>query len=273
MGEELKVLASLQIGAAMQELAGNNVSPEPVHKARTYIKKARAVIQLAAPGLGGLRRREVTALLRDASLRLAPIRDSEVQVRMLDTALETEEMQPEDFVQIRAGLADIAKQSRINGVRQIPRVLASLSEAVSSIPGWPLEPLGPKEIRRRVRRIYRRGRSTLDLCRVSQDQDTFHLFRKQIKQLWYALRITCRFWPADGEPLIGELELLGELAGRERDLSLLLMTLRHGPRNRGSLALIPALETRLPELKLAVLTGAGRFYEERPKVFAEKMRI
>ena len=94
-----------------------------------------------------------------------------------------------------------------------------------------------------------------------------------MKQLWYALRITCKFWPADAADLIGELGLIGELAGRERDLSLLCETLRQGPRNRGSLTLIPELERQLPDLRLAALTGAARFYREKPKVFAEEMRV
>lgn len=272
-GEELSKLTKLQLQSAIDSLRGGNVSPEPVHTARTSIKKARALLQLAAPGLGSVRRRQVAELLRNASAKLAPVRDSEVQVQTLDLLAESEGLSPEQCATLRAGLIDIAKQNRINGSRQIPRVISLLSEVSESVGEWPLAHLEMKDLRRRIRRIYRRGRSTLDLCRESNDTELFHAFRKTVKQLWYALRITAAFWPEEARDQIHELSLLGELAGKERDDSLLETTLRHGPSNAASQILLDALSRERPGLRLAVLTGASRLYDQRPKDFAAAMRI
>jgi CHAD domain-containing protein len=272
-GEEICKLTALQLEAAIGSLSGGNVSPEPVHTARTSIKKARALLQLAAPGLGSIRLRHVADLLRNASSKLAPLRDSEVQVQTLDLLAEAEGLAPEECATLRAGLIDIAKQSRINGARQIPRVIALLEEVHDSVPEWPLDHLEMKDLRRRVRRIYRRGRVTLDLCRESQDTELFHAFRKTVKQLWYALRITAHLWPDEARDLIHELGWLGELAGKERDDTLLETTLRHGPRNLASQQLLQALSRERPNLRLAVLTGASRLYDQRPKDFASAMKV
>lgn len=269
IGEELQMIARLHLDAALVQLAGNNVSPEPVHEARTAIKKVRAVIQLASPALGSVRRKLVSELLHDAMMRLGPLRDAEVQVQTLDLLMETEGLMPEDFSSVRAGLADIAKQRRVNDIRQIPRVRESLGEALRSVNKWLLDPLQGKDVRRRIRRSYRRGRSLLDLCQVNDDPETFHSFRKSVKQLWYSIRITSQFWPELGADPIHELGLIGELAGKERDFTLLSMTLRQGPANKAAHHLIAMLNEELPKLRRATLTAALSFYEQKPKAFVE----
>ena len=273
IGKELKVIAQLQLSSALIGLSGNNVSPEPVHETRTAIKKVRAVIQLASPALGSVRRNLIAELLHEAAMRLAPLRDSEVQVQTLDHILEADGLTPEDFYSLRSGLADIAKQRRVNDVRQIPRVRGFLEEGLRAVDSWPLEPLQGKDVHRRVRRIYRRGRSLLELCQISDDADEFHAFRKTVKQLWYSIRITSRFWPEEGADLIQELGLMGELAGKERDFTLLSGTLRQGPANKASQSLITMLEEELPKLRQATLTSATAFYEQRPKSFVEHLDL
>lgn len=273
IGEELKTIACHHLEKARAELEGNNVSPEPIHEARTAIKKVRAVVQLASPALGSVRRNLVSDQLHDASIRLALLRDSEVQVQTLDLLLESDGLLPEEFSSLRGGLADIAKQRRLNDVRQIPRVRGFLEEALRSTRQWPLESLQGTDVRRRVRRIYRRGRSLLELARANDDPDVFHAFRKTVKQLWYAIRITSRFWPEDGADLIHELGLMGELAGKERDFTLLSRTLRQGPSNKASLHLIRKLDEEAPKLREATLTAASAFYDPRPKVFVETLDL
>jgi CHAD domain-containing protein len=273
IGEELKIIARLQLETALVELAGNNVSPEPIHEARTAIKKVRAVVQLASPALGSVRRDFITDRLHEAGMRLSPLRDSEVQVQTLDLLLEGDSLKPEEFSSIRAGLADIAKQRRVNDIRQIPRVMGFLEEALRSVKEWPLDPLQGKDVRRRIRRIYRRGRSLLEFCNASNDPDDFHTFRKTVKQLWYAIRITSLFWPEQGADFITELGLMGELAGKERDFNLLAETLRQGPSNKASQRLISIIGEELHKLRRATLTAASTFYEPKPKNFVEPLDL
>ena len=273
IGGELQIIARLQLEAALSQLAENNVSPEPVHEAKTAIKKVRTVIQLASPALGSVHRKLLSDLLHDAMIRLGPLRDAEVQVQTLDLLLETEGLMPEDFSSLRAGLADIAKQRRSNDMRQIPRVRESLGEILTLVNRWLLDPLQGKDVSRRVRRIYRRGRSLLDLCQVSDDSEVFHNFRKTVKQLWYSIRITARFWPEQGDYLIHELGLMGELAGKERDFTLLACTLRQGPANKASQYLIERLGEKLPKLRRATLTAASTFFEPRPKAFVGPLNL
>ncbi|MEI6321984.1 MAG: CHAD domain-containing protein [bacterium] len=269
----LKTIAMLQCEAAIAELHSNNVSPGPVHNARLSIKKIRAIIQLAAPALGRSHRESLFELLHEAGSRLAPLRDSEVQVRSLDLAVETAQLPCEPFSSLRNGLADIAKQRRANDWRQIPRVVGFLEKIRKDIPDWPLDHLGAKDIRRRIRRTYRRGRTTLDACSVGGDLELFHAWRKLLKQLGYQLCITSRYWPDQAATLIDRIAKIENLAGRERDYSMLLQTMKNGPKNRPCEEATAIITNLLPPLRQQAIDEGVIFYEAKPKLFVEMLDL
>ena len=273
IGKGLKSLATLQIEAALAELQGNNVSPGPVHNARVSIKKTRSIILLAAPALGRVRREYLLDLLHEAGSRLAPLRDSEVQIQSLDVALEATGLPVEQFASLRDGLADIAKQRRLNDFRQVPRIIGFLEKVHESIPEWPLNSLGPRDLRRRIRRTYRRGRTTIDVCRSGDNEDLFHTWRKLTKHLGYQLRLTAKYWPDEAEPLLSEITKISELSGRERDYTLLLQTMKNGPKNRSSEEAIALVTTLIPPLRQQVIELGLRFYDPKPKLFIEPLDL
>jgi CHAD domain-containing protein len=271
--KELQNIALLQLDAAIHELTGNNPSQEGIHRARTSIKKVRAVVHLAAPGLSASSRQNLLGLLRDAATRLSPLRDAEVQIQTLDLLERLDTSRSTDFTSMRNGLVDIAKQSRVNTNRKMQRILDYLQKSRKSVTAWKLDRIRGKDVERRIRRFYRRGRSSLDLCLASDDPEVFHLFRKQVKQLWYALRITNRFWPDKASKFIAQLGNISETAGRERDLILLLSTIHHGPKNAQAPRLKRLLEDHIPKLREEALNSSVRFFEEKPKDFTEPLSL
>ena len=272
-GKELRKIASLQLEAALHELKGNNVSPDAVHNARTYIKKVRSILQLAAPSLPHALREELLLQLGEAASRLGPLRDAEVHVQTIDHLLEQGDLPDEALIPLRAGFADVAKQRRINDARRIPKVIASLRSVRDSIPDWPLDDLGAKDLHRRIRRTYRRGRTALDLCSTTDDPEEFHLWRKLVKQLWYQLRITSRYWPHGCEELIAATGKIGHLAGTERDFTLLGAILAKGPKSKNSSLLQEAVENLLPDLRKEAIDSAEQVYSRKPKVFVEDIDL
>ena len=273
LGKENLSLARLLLETAIQELHRNNASPESVHLARTTIKKVRTIVQLASTAIKNPEREKILNLLHEASRRLGPLRDSEVRVQTLDLILESEDLLPDDYYSLREGLADIAKQTRKNGVRQIPLVIDGFKKSISLIKSWRLESLEGRDVRRRLRRIYRRGRTILELSLQTDDPEVFHAFRKLVKQLFYSLRITSRYWPEEGVKFILELEEIGELAGRERDYRILAETLRSGSKSKASANLIERIENQLPKLRHSTLKKSSAFYDKKPKSFIEPLTI
>jgi len=273
IGKGLKAIATLQLESAIAELKGKNVSPRAIHNVRTTIKKVRSIIELTAPSFTRTQRNDLTGMLRDAASRIAPLRDSEVLLNTFDLLLERKGLPQEEFTALRDGLADSARQRRSNDTRQIPHVIRLLKEILRSIPKWSLDELSGKDLRRRIRRTYRRGRSTLELCATTGDEDQFHTWRKQVKQLWYQLRITSRHWADQAKPLISDTGTIGESAGSERDLTLLSHWLKKGPKKPSSDHLKATIDSLLPQLRKKAISAGEKFYEIKPKQFVADLDL
>lgn len=272
-GQELKAVAALQLKAALDELKGNNVSPDPIHHARTYIKKVRSIIQIASPALPRALRGKLQGQLKQAACRMAPLRDSEVRLQTLDLLLKRFREPFGQFSAIRNGFADVARQQRVNGAKQIPRVIGFLRKTLASVPDWPMDELRPRDLHRRIKGTYRRGRTLLDLCRSTKDPEDFHRWRKQVKQLWYQLRITAPHWPGDARELIEASGEIGHYAGIERDYTLLAAELAKGPRSKASLILQETIARLLPDLRRKAISAGELLYARKPKAFVEDLRL
>ena len=270
-GRELRKIALLQIDAALRELRGNNVASGPVHDARTYIKKVRAILKLSAASMRRKERDRLTRLLRKAAGRLAPVRDSEVRVRTLDSLLERANLPVERYASLREGLAGLAGRERLNAVGRIPEVLQCLRILRDLVAEGPWEDLHGKELKRRLRRTYRRGRISLELCRTKPDPEAFHRWRKQVKQLWYQLRITSEYWSSGAADLIETTGKIGELAGEERDLTLLAETLARHPRRESTARLRKKISERRSMLRREAVKAGLSLYGKRPGIFVEAL--
>lgn len=273
IGKELREVAAIQLVAALQELKGKNVAPESIHRARTFIKKLRAIIQLSSPALPHpLRHRLLEQLKRGAS-KMSPLRDADVGLQTLDLLIKDSGVPSGQFSSLRSGYADIANQHRINGAKQIPRVVGILRTILKSIPDWPLDTLGSKDIQRRIKKTYRRGRSTLDLCGTTKSPDDFHLWRKQVKQLWYQLRLTSLHWPDKAATVIATAGKIGHLAGIERDYTLLANSLANGPQSKSSRLLQLRIEKLLPALRKKATEAGESLYATKPKAFVKDLDL
>lgn len=269
----LQAIASLQLEWAIAGLKGNNVSPRAIHNTRTTIKKVRAIIELTAPCFTRGQRSDLTATLRDAASRIAPLRDSEVLLNTFDLLLEKTIEPPVYYASLRDGLVDQARQSRSNGSRQIPHVIRLLKRIHQSIPEWSLNKLTGQDLRRRIRRTYRRGRITLDHSATFGDEEKFHKWRKLVKLLWYQLRLTSRHWPDDAKALMLEIATIGESAGTERDLTLLSHWLEKGQKTPSSNLLQEALASLLPQLRKQAISAGNNFYQEKPRQFVSALDL
>lgn len=272
-GEELRKITLLQLEAAREGFRVNKASPDSVHDARTFIKKVRAILEMAAPLLANRDLNKAVRVLRDAASKLSPLRDSDVAVETLDLVLVEASMSSDVFDSIRAGLVNIAKQQRVNLGRQLPRVRSALSEAARTITKMPLEKVSLEDLPGRLRRSYRRARNSLETFEMKNDPESFHRWRKLTKQVWYQIRVTAPFWPDHARELIAALDAIGDLAGKERDLMLLEETLSSGPAGRSVSELIAKLKILQQSLRKEAVLMGREFFEARPRDFIEPLRL
>lgn len=273
IGAGLRKIAALQLEAAVGELETGKIAPESIHDARTYIKKVRAIIQIASPAFPKPARRKLVARLRTTAASMGPLRDADVHLETLDQLLREHGLVDERHASLRDSLLKLASRRRMQTAPRIGKVIAALRSTGNAARTWPLGTLQSGDVITRIRRTYRQGRNALDLCTDSGEPDDFHTWRKLVKRLWYQLRLTALFWEGNADKVIGLAGAIGELAGRERDLTLLSETLRKSHGEASSRHMISIIEEELPGLRRKAIRKGRDLYHARPESFVKDLKL
>src|SRR5437588_5694982 len=89
-----------------------------------------------------------------------------------------------------------------------------------------------------VANTYRRGQNRLAKALKKRDPESFHVWRMNVKELWYQLRILRPLNRLVLEEIASDAKTLGELLGRAHDFAFLLARLN---KERGDQALYDEL--------------------------------
>lgn len=258
-----------QMDAACHALQTGGDPIQAVHNARKALKKARATLRLVAPEFDPAQYKAEMALLRNAARQLGPLRDANVQIKTLDAVIQAAQWAPGEFAALRAALEQRAGDSGAGAAQPIRRAVKLLTAARSHLRRWPLASLEMKDLFAEIRRTYRRGRRALATYRRKPGAETFHGWRKRVKELWYQLRLVGDHLPARGQKCIQKLNQLAQMAGDAHDLSVLRDHLEGaaGPGVQTAL-MIGEIEARIPESYRAAVKKGERFYAAKPARFA-----
>jgi CHAD domain-containing protein len=185
-------LASKTLQAAHDRLRAARPDDEAIHEARKSVKKARAILALVdadeGTGLDGSKKR-----LRRINRRLSSWRDADATRDTFETLVEKNPgvLSEHTVARIRRrllahkrALAEAAEQEGAwDDIRR------ELRRARRRAARWRPAHRGPRALARGVASIHRRGRKAMARAVKRQRAADFHEWRKQIKALWYALRL------------------------------------------------------------------------------------
>jgi CHAD domain-containing protein len=189
----LRRLAKKELDSARDQLRGAaGPRDEAIHEARKSIKKVRAILTVIKAddgrGLAGCRKQ-----LRKVNGTLSRLRDADAMLEIL-SKLETKHPHALDehtYARIRRQLEahkqDVAKAAHEEDVwTDVDRALRKLRKKAK---WWQPTHRGFGAIAAGIDVTYRRGRKALARVRTHPRADDFHEWRKQMKALWYALRL------------------------------------------------------------------------------------
>ena len=250
-----------------------------VHEVRKHLKKLRAAMRLAVGQVGkNCWAREdrcvrkigrLVSDLRDAQVRLQTfiqLRDQAAKYPEHELFPRTEELLLLERESFSAAFAGWQKRA----IPQLERVKTRLMK-------WPLDGLTWKQICGAVAKIYKRGQRGLAKTIDDSEAETFHAWRKRVKDLWYQLRILQPLNRVVLEQIAHDAEVLGELLGCEHDFYFLLARLE---KESGDEALVNELaqlkrliDKRCKRLQRDALELGRRFYAEPAKAFAKRISI
>jgi hypothetical protein len=251
----VKRLAAEQIDYARGQLAQNDDAEKAVHEARKSVKKTRALLHLA--GYSGEDKR-----LRNIGRTLSEVRDAAVMIEVFDALVAKQQsvVSKEGLAGIRRGLVESMRS--VDSAKAAAFALAALEAARQRLDHWPIEDAFADGLET----SYRRGRKMLRRARKNGHAQSYHDFRKRVKEHWYHMRLV---GPRDSRT--AGLKDLESWLGEHHNLAVLEERLEKNPERFGDrevieifLTLAAAEQRKLAQDSIAL---GGRLYQQKPKQF------
>jgi CHAD domain-containing protein len=262
---------------ALTTSAGNQLR-SAVHESRKSVKKVRAVAAFLKHAGAKLPRKD-RRRLKSAARALSRVRDSTAIIDTFDRVRRRYPRQlPEHTYEIlRRGL--VAARDRGEARAQSDGVVAEAAECLEktrkSAKEWTSPSITWPDMIAIVTASYRRSRDAMKRARVTRQSATLHRWRKELKTLWYQLRLA-RPLTTGVAPFIAELSRLETELGDDHNLVVLAATLR-GCRDlrsmRAEMRQIDRLAARMRQpLRRRAFARGRRLHVRTPKAFAHWLR-
>jgi len=284
VADAIRRLACKQIDKALDRLTARGkgtVRDEAVHDARKRCKKVRALLRLVRKDLGSRSFDRENTNFRDAARPLTEVRDAKALVDALDKLLDhfAGEVSSRRFVKVRQGL-----QSDQRGVRR--RVLdqedafAKVTRAVKSagkrVKEWNIGPDKWSTLGRGLQSVYKSCQRAFSEATADPTVDNLHEWRKQVKYLWHQLQVLESIWPEVMKELSGQAHGLADLLGDDHDLAVLRQKLvaetDKASNSSTPETLLALIDRRREELQHAAFLVGKRFFYDRPRAFADRLK-
>ena len=278
--DELKNTARRQLRRGSEVLKKRDAGTiaASVHEARRSVKKARAVVKTLREAGGDVPRKD-RRRLRKASRRLSGLRDS---AAIVDTFQRLRKRYPKRLAEhtygiLRRALLDAREQGEGSARREgsLDRVANQLNKTRAQAKRWQAPALDLPALIDIVALSYRRSRRAMKRARQTHLSATLHGWRKELKTLWYQLRLVRPLTPGV-TPLVASVKRLETELGEDHNLVVLAATLRACPELKAMSAevrQIDALAARMRQvLRTRVFAIGARLHHKRTRDFTSWLR-
>jgi CHAD domain-containing protein len=269
--------ARKEIEKSLESLTGDGAAPdEKVHDARKRLKRVRALLRLARPGMGAKAYRRENAALRDAARPLSEVRDAQALVGAVDRLRDESEGAAPLVRPVRRSLRTRQRAVRRKVVDEqgaLAGVAAEMGEARRRARGW--KPGGGWSVLGEgLERVYCAGRRAFREARENPTDESLHEWRKQAKYLWHALRFLEGMGGEDFRKEVGRTHDLADRLGDDHDLAVLrgLLVGKVQQSANGGGGLLPLIDRRRRQLQQEAYALGEEVYREKPKAFARRLR-
>jgi CHAD domain-containing protein len=278
--DELAKIARQQLRRAVQRLAAREAaaSAAAIHESRKRVKRVRAVAALLEQTGAKLPRKDHKRL-KSATSALSRLRDSAVIIESLDRVRRRypKQLSAQTWRALRRGLVGARHRQEARAKRDgaVAEAADRLARTRRSANGWASPGIGMPDMAAALAASYRRSRKAMKRARATGQSATLHRWRKEVKTLWYQLRLA-RPLTTGVAPLVADLKRLEAELGDDHNLVVLGAALR-GCRElrsmRAELRHVGRLAARMRQpLRRRAFTVGRRIHARKPKAFARWIR-
>jgi CHAD domain-containing protein len=234
-----------QIERAERQLATLGDLETAIHESRKSLKRIRALLRLARPGLGDDVYRAENARFRSIAALLSPARDSHILLETVTKLeLQPNKMSYEALAALRKVIHADFDCSRSAQEEGINAALANLLMAKKRFRRLALKPAGFLPIARGLEASYGKGRSAFAVAYSGGGDDAFHEWRKTVQQHWRHMALVSRAWPDFFNARLAAARALSQILGDDHDLSVLVTFARSLPVDRLAKTHVREIERR-----------------------------
>jgi hypothetical protein len=156
---------------------------------------------------------------------------------------------------------------------EVGRALVAARKRVEK---WSLAHNGFGAVGQGLTHVYEQGCLGFGTAYKKQSVEDFHEWRKQVKYLWYHVRLLRQLWPEPLQNLADELETLTDYLSDDHDLALLRGKVleQSGKSDDGTEieALVALIDQHRGELQVKAKVLGARIYAEKPGAFVGRTR-
>lgn len=254
-----------QINRAKRELEDADPA-HAVHGARKSLKRVRALLRLARPGLGEEAFSRENARFRGVADLLAGARDHHI---LFETAEKLERRSGP-----RAKAAFAAAREMLSGLPngasrearpcQIGEATHRLRESLKPFKKLDVGPDGFAIFAKGLERSYRIGRRAFERAYEHPSGETFHEWRKGVQQHWRHMALLSRAWPDFMEARANEARELSQNLGDDHDLDMLASAARDGLNPKHARVVERHCRDQQADLRAAAWPRGLRLFAEKP---------
>jgi CHAD domain-containing protein len=223
--EGVRRIGIQQIDRALEQLQSGQATAVSVHATRKGLKRIRALLRLARPGLGDSVYRNENARYRDVARLLSGLRDDVVvmeTVRTFETAAsgKTKSAFAAAKVRLAQGAETAAKQ---NGA--IDEAVSGLVEGRRHMGNLTISGAEYKCAWEGLERGYRQAERAFETALDTRDNEDVHQWRKQVQYHWRHMMLICEAWPEEMAARIATARELSAHLGQDHDIAVMIATL------------------------------------------------
>ncbi len=245
-----------------------------VHDTRKSIKRLRALLRLARPGLDRSAYQHLNETLRDAGRTLSATRDRDV---LLATVADISAGSPE----LRPTLRRVSSTIAPPGETQSSTRRSATNRKAHDLLSTAAEEWQKLEITEDAFGTIAAGlqRGMRDLAKAYEateggDEEAFHDLRKAVQRHWRHMRLVEAGWPAYFVARADEAKAISELLGKAQDLTLLIRHLHQEEASSGQATdaadVLDALKHQRAALQEAARSRTQRLLAEGPRALARR---
>jgi CHAD domain-containing protein len=251
---------------------------DAVHESRKSLKKVRAVVAVLE-GAGAEIPRTDRKRLKSASRALSRLRDSDAIVDTFDRLRRRypKQLPEHTYARLRRGLVRARDEQQIAARRDgvVDAASRTLERTRSAVKDWTSPRIDLSDLTAIAARAYRRSRTSMRRARQTGRSAAIHQWRKDLKMLWYQLRLA--------KPLaigvattVADMRRLETALGDDHNLVVLGATLRACPELSSMRDEVRHIERLAAKMRSAVRRRAfalgTRLYRRQPKAFRRWLR-